>query len=290
MKRPRNKTRPLDRYPRGPALWVSEIVEQVYCETRVDLWLKDPGERVSVPRQIEGRRAALHQEELAQVGRILHAEMSVGAVRITEEQLQKRMSGGKQTTLLEMPLAGIHKKVSMIGRADAVCLTGRTATCVIDYKFTIARRLFPSSRFQLLIYGYLLQCRGLATDDLLLVAALIPQQSREQFENASRQTHGSVADGINEAARLIRRQATPIDRVWYGRGPALSPAGHMILQVFRYDADAARADLDRCMDYWLGKREARPSSNPNRCKICKYNQLGVCAVARARYSPVDPDA
>ena len=284
MKRRTGPKRPLDDYPRGPALWVSEIVEQVYCETRVALWLKDPGGRVSVPKQLEGKTLAADQEQRAQDGRILHGEMTVGSSRITEDQLQKRIRAGKQTTVLEMALAGSHRAVPIVGRADAVCLVGRKATCAIDYKFAGATRLFPSTRLQLLIYGFLLQQVSVATDDLLLVAALVAQHDRRSFEQASR-AGGGVPDAISEAARTMVEHTAPLEGVWYGPGPRIALRSQLALQVFRYDSTEAVTNLDVCMSYWLGEREARPTSNPNRCKQCKYNQLGLCAVARAAYQP-----
>jgi len=69
VQHPIKTKRPIDRYPHGPSLWVSDIVEQVYCETRLALWLNNPGERVSVPRQLEGKPTAAGQERLARQGR-----------------------------------------------------------------------------------------------------------------------------------------------------------------------------------------------------------------------------
>jgi len=59
-----------------------------------------------------------------------------------------------------MMLEEAYRKVPITGRADAVCLTGRAATCLIEYKFTKAYRLHPDWKVQLLIYGHLLESTG----------------------------------------------------------------------------------------------------------------------------------
>lgn len=42
------------------------------------------------------------------------------------------------------------------------------------------------------------------------------------------------------------------------------------IYVNRFDLVEAEKDLDWALDFWVGRREAMPTRNPNKCKSCEY--------------------
>ncbi len=268
-----SKQRPLDRYPRGKCLWVSEVAEQVYCEQRVDLWLGNPGRRVSVPKQLEGTADVERHEGLSAEGTAFHRTMSAGATRITERQLQRLLKAGASLTVLEMPLQHTYRGVAIVGQADGVCFEGSNATCAIDYKYTESTRLFESWRLQLVLYGYLLS-RAFGVEDLVLVCAKVTSSVA-----AEQRTEGA-AKAISDSARSVLGRDASANGVSFRHSPS-GLAAHV--HAFRYDANEATRQLDHCLQYWLGERGPRPAGNSNRCVQCRYNALNLCPAPQAPF-------
>jgi len=147
---------PWSRYP-YPALPVWVIAEHSYCEQRVDLWLNNPGERISVPRELEGSPASLAIESAADSGRASHAALAAEAQPIPAEALPALQQSGAAFILLESLFEGKFRRLPIVGAPDAVICQNHSALLIIDYKFTSQEQLTMSHRVQLQVYGYLLE-------------------------------------------------------------------------------------------------------------------------------------
>lgn len=276
MPRRKSKTRkgrPIDRYPRGAALWVSEIAEQAYCEQRVELWLKNPGRRVSVPKEMERTEGAAEQETMAVAGLEVHQDLAAGGRAVTPRELRRQLNAGARLTVMEMSLLHKYEGIPIIGRADGVCFDGTKASCVIDYKYSKSSRLHDDWRLQLLLYGYLLS-KEFGVEDLLLVCALLPlsigkEPIREGFASAICRFARSGAPGTASNGGILFRSP--------------SEALTARLHVFRYDHNAVIRDLGKYMEYWLGERRPSPAGNPKRCVECRYNARHLCPVPQAQF-------
>lgn len=274
---------PWDRYP-FEALGASYFAEQAYCEKRVDLWLKDPGDLVSIPKQIEGKvPGAVFQQELADVGTQFHQSTSDKAAPISRSDLKAQLRAGKSVILVESAFSASYRKLPLAGVPDAVCFDGRNAACVIEYKVTDSNQLQTSHRVQLLLYGYLLEQETFGVGDLLLICALVPRAHAAWAEGLSDEQAQEFVSVIRETAEHLVG-SEPSRRNWHQGNVLVAKGVSIWLRVFRYERAAAERELQFFSDFWLGHRPAKPTSKPGKCAVCLYNACALCPVALTPYA------
>ena len=228
----KKKLTPWERFP-YPVLGAWLIAEHSFCEQRVHLWLQAPGERVSVPRQLEGAPVASSLEGSADLGRSLHEALAEPAKEILPEDLSGLEASGELYHLVETPFGAEYDGLPLLGRPDVVVLQKRRALMVIDYKSTGSTQLPMGCRVQLYVYGYLLEQNGYDTQDLILACVLIPPANAELIANTSAEVIEAVIRKVNSS-----RERAPEARNWTAKKWELSgvPA---ILRSFPYDRERA---------------------------------------------------
>jgi len=273
----KKKLTPWERFP-YPVLGAWLIAEHSFCEQRVHLWLQAPGERVSVPRQLEGAPVASSLEGSADLGRSLHEALAEPAKEILPEDLSGLEASGELYHLVETPFGAEYDGLPLLGRPDVVVLQKRRALMVIDYKSTGSTQLPMGCRVQLYVYGYLLEQNGYDTEDLILACVLIPPANAELIANTSAEVIEAVIRKVNSS-----RERAPEARNWTAKKWELSgvPA---ILRSFPYDRERAIRELAFVSDYWHGRRGPIPSTKVEKCRCCLYNKLRLCKHAVTGYS------
>jgi hypothetical protein len=236
LSRMKKRDRPIDRFP-YPSLGISYIAEQSYCEKRVALWLQNPGRRVSVPKMIENKPEAEHQEQLATRGIELHKAMARDAVQISATELEQVLKAGHSPIVIESTLFGEFGNIGLIGKPDAVCFCGRKPSCIVDYKFA---RLGPQ---KLTRFG------------------------------------GNIR---SEAERVVCLE--PDRKNWARRDFKIDRKVTATLRIFKYDHEKAKKELIFFSDFWLGKREAKPTTKAEKCAVCLYNKQNLCSSAVAPFN------
>lgn len=272
---------PWNTYP-YPALSVADIADQSYCEKRVHLWVKDPGRRISVPRQIEDlSESALAQEALVSLGEEIHDALAVPAVSLTREDLIEKIASGESLWALETGWSAEFAGFPVAGVPDAVYFDNGRPRIVIDYKNVNSNQLQFSHRVQLHLYGYLLEEAGYDVDGLLLACLLIPRTDDVE-----------ILDGPPVALRdHVRDQATaislrrPSQRNWRVDNVDVGSGTHATLRAFKYERTKAERELAFATDFWGGTRKPWPTSKAAKCACCLYNQLRKCSDALVRYQP-----
>jgi len=263
-----------------PCLPVWLITEHSYCEKRLELWLNDPGERVSVPRKLEGTAEAAGQEAAASAGREAHARMAAAAVPAPREVIEERAREGR-VIVVESRFSASFDGLPIVGIPDVVCFDHGKATAVLEYKFRRLRRpeLTMGERVQLYVYGYLLEESGYDASDLLLVCVYGPQESRASLPRGD--------SGVVEAITCRARRevgGAPEKKNWRIESLEL-PGGFMVgARCFFYDRDEAERELEFAASFWHGRRSAKPTTRANKCASCLYNHLGECADALAPFA------
>lgn len=275
-----SKKAPWNRYPYA-ALYAWIIAEHSYCEQRVHLWLKDPGERISVPRQLEDSEEAAAMELAADSGRASHESLSAGATPVTASDIAILQQSGARFTLVESPFQASFRGLPIAGAPDVVVCQGDVALLIIDYKFTRQTQLAMGHRVQLYTYGYLLEEHGFDVSKLKLACVLAPPEAGESLSRSSPGLIDSIHNHIQlHAARY------PGAKNW--RSKSLTFAGcNLLLRAFPYSRERAERELAFVADYWLGHRSAWPTSKPAKCNCCLYNKLRQCRKAVAQYVPLD---
>lgn len=272
----------LVRYPYS-SLGVSYIAEQSYCEKRVDLWLDNPGALVSVPAQAEkDDPRIIQQETMADSGTDFHESVSNNAEELSWEEIRNLLRSGNELTLVESRLEGKYRSVPLLGRPDAICFDGMNVACVLEYKITKSNQLYMSHRVQLLLYGYLLEQQKFRVDNLVLVCVLVPPRHRDYFQESSKSEIQHFVHSIREKSEeLVTSQPTRLN--WQHFGFSVNRTLKVKLRIFRYNREKAKSELDFFINYWLGKRDAIPTTNPEKCKVCLYNAFSLCPVAQTAY-------
>jgi hypothetical protein len=281
------KGSPWERFPLR-VLPVSYIVEQCYCEHRVHLWLRKPGSRISIPRQLEGKPGpALRQQRLAEAGTAFHHQAAATSgtepTLIEYRELRALVRRSAYVQMLEVPLLASYMQFPIAGIPDAVCFETGHARCILDYKLTDSNQLQMSHRVQLLLYGWLLQEAKFKLKDALLVCVLVPRVYQDTLSALDQVEHRQLATTLHLEARRIVEES-PERRNWYlGR---FSPATGLTvrLRIFRYDRLATKRELAFFAPYWSGDRPAIPSTRSRKCSVCLYNYAELCKEAVTPYA------
>lgn len=272
-----SKKAPWSRYPYG-ALYAWIIAEHSYCEQRVHLWLKDPGDRISVPRQLEGSEEAAAIEIAAESGRASHESLSEDATPVSPAHLAVLQQSGAAFSLAESPFRTSFRSLPIVGAPDVVVCQGGVALLIIDYKFTRQTQLAMGHRVQLYTYGYLLEENGFDVSNLKLACVLAPPEASLSLSKSS----GGLIDSIHNHVQLHAARY-PEAKNWGSK--SLGFAGHnLLLRAFPYSRERAERELGFVASYWLGHRPAWPTSKPAKCSCCLYNMLRQCRSACARFA------
>lgn len=272
----RRRKTPWDSYP-YESLWVSCVSEQAYCEKRVELWLKDPGDLVSVPRRLEQiDPGAVAQARLAANGKLGHGDLSAGAEAVQTAEILTRLALGQRFWLVESEFPGEFRGFPLLGKPDAICFGDGRAVSIVEYKFTDSNQLQTSHRVQLLIYGYLLEECGIDVKDLILTCALIPRRYMDESlpSDIAEQISGAAAQLVNH--QRSRKNWRLLDL----------PVGNDIsvnIRAFRYDRAVAERELEFFAQFWSGERPAIPTRMESKCARCLYNKIKRCSNALVVY-------
>lgn len=282
---PRRRQPPLDRYQEaiGRRLGVYYIAEQSYCEYRVDLWLRDPGARLQIPRVAEDPAApppAAETIDRADAGIDGHASLADATDGNTVETLDELLRHTRPTAATELTLLGSWGGVDLIGRPDLLIGSHGSVNTAVDFKITPSRQRQRSYVTQLQIYGYLLEESGANCDALLLCAALIHPRYLEHLELGEFDA-SQLSDRVHHAWQRRRREqksASAFDV------PLINDVT-CSLRVFPYDRSIATTrELRFFLDYWRGARDPIPTESPKKCANCQYAKHNVCDSSLSAYA------
>lgn len=286
MKRGRTKS-PLDRY-RHDSLHVWLMAEQEYCEKRLDLWLDNPTtSRVSLPPGVEEdfKPETIEHIELqndsANLGVDFHQRAEKAETDRTLPEAKPLLNKGASLTIAECSMQGEYKGLPIMGKADAVHFVGGQASSVIEYKVTKSRCLHPTHEVQLRLYGYLLEKEMFDVKNLILICVFVPSNKRDWIESLPPAGAKRLSQRVIKLSERFK-EIWPERKSWYPR-LRLNRSVELTLGVFKYNPNKTRKELDFLIDYWLGRRRAIPTRNPNKCATCLYSSLKRCSDARAPF-------
>jgi hypothetical protein len=229
----------------------SVIAEQWYCEKAVDLQYRHPSVKFSSP-------------ELA-FGTTAHELFASDAEKLTELEIKELIKSGKSASFRENRFEGVYQGVNIKGIPDYFSIKGGKALFLLDYKFSKHKRIFPSHRIQVDIYGFLLHKNHLDTANLICGIVIVEPEMNEL---------GDVQDDVTpqlQAEALIMCQRR-LDRMNID-GPGLYG------QLYSYSLDNTKRNLDWAIAYWRKRRNACPTKKAHKCKACQFNAAGLCKAA-----------
>ena len=214
----------------------SSIAEQYYCEKKVELAYMF-GE-VETEDKITGREN--------------HEKLLQETVRIKAEELWAEISSGAPVVVREMFLIGKYGDVFVAGRPDAIYFKDGDAKLVIEYKFTKSRRPWRDYHIQARIYCLLLGLMGFKTHGLKYALVLAPQKMK------------ILTQPLKKVEKLILKNMD--------KGILEEKINEETIRIFinEFQVEDARQELEWALGYWKGQRDAIPTRNPNKCRICPF--------------------
>lgn len=218
-----------------PFLSVSEISEQYYCEKKVEM------------ARILGEIVTEHKI----IGQEAHEILLKDTVKIERDEAFKKIFSDKPVLLREMLLLAKIKDVVIVGKPDAILFYSGVPLLLFEYKFTTHRIPFRDAHVQARLYGLLLNEMGFNTERLKYAIILVPPEFRGNEE-------------IHRLPRLIIKQVSK-----HGFPTKITTEKAAIF-VNDFNKSEALRDLEWALDYWLNKREAKPTSKLGKCKSCEY--------------------
>ena len=217
-----------------PFLIASDVAAQYFCEKKVEMQY--------LHGEIETEQKTLGTEA--------HEKLLEGSVETRREALWKEIYGKKPVFVLEMPIVAKYKDLILAGRPDVAIFLQGFPMFIFEYKFSNSRRPFRDHHVQVRTYGLILRNMGFDTSQLFYAIIMAEPKAKDDKELTERVIEAVVENGPKEAVLAIE-SAT--------------------VYVNKFDSTQAERDLDWAVDFWMKKREAIPTENPNKCKSCEYS-------------------
>lgn len=230
------------RFGRG-MVSISDVAQQYYCEKALHLNYEHPLEPTEgMMDGVEG-----------------HENITTLAIPVTREEairdaLKKRK---KAICIYEFGVGWKYKDVPILGRADEVWFRGGHVDLIAERKFTDALRPYRTYHVQARLY-----CLGLG---------------EMGFDTSS--TNYSIMvfkRDCFDCPNLVLRSC-PI--FTHNQTSFQCDRAEVMTFTYPFSRDDAIAELDWALNYWLGLRDAIPSKNHAKCRVCR--QKSRCEFALA---------
>lgn len=236
-----------------PAIAVSSIANQYYCEKKVEL------------TQRYGR------EETAEMklGKEAHEKLLADTVKTRREKVWRQIASGFPTMVREMPLLGKYQETILMGTADGVFFVEGTPKLLLEHKFTKSRRPWHNYHIQARLYCLLLHLMGFDTKRLKYALILAPPESKE-----GKKIRGILRTILSnpEKDMIEAKMNTVTVRIY----------------VTSFEMDRAKQDLNWALGFWKKEREAKPTSKAGKCATCEFKQ--TCSDSLVRQSSISDKA
>ena len=225
-----------------PWIPISSLAEQFYCEAKVDFEYKFG--RVPTPAKEEGTE--LHEG-------IIEMEPT------TPRDLVRSISQ-KPFCICTFPVFARVEGIMILGIPDAVLFKRSRPSHLIELKTTSGdvKRIWRDQVVQVKSYGFAMELMGFGCESLQLSLIRVSKQriTDELKERLLDETTDAFLQGDVAGAemRLNRRIGGPVK-----------------IHLFDYNRSDALKDVLWAKDYWLGNREAIPTTSPSKCRACEFS-------------------
>lgn len=152
-----------------PAVSVSDIASQFYCERKVEF------------RYTVGR---VRTQEMAE-GKSRHAKLVERALKKPPEEILRSALEGRPVWASEFFLASSFGGTLVTGKPDALVFEGGRPVRVVEYKFTDSRVPAHYHHVQARMYCLILRALGMDTSRLRYAILLLPPSSVPSFDRLS---------------------------------------------------------------------------------------------------------
>ncbi len=212
----------------------SDVAQQYFCEKKLEM------------EYLHGR---VETEEKS-LGTEAHEKLLEDTAKIERKRLWQKIYGRTPVSVHEMMLLARYKDVALAGVPDCVLYANGLPAILFEYKFSRSGRLFDSYQVQAGTYGILLKNVGFVVSHLFNAIVVADPMAKDDKRLKNRVLDAILKNGAKDA--ILNVEGANI----YFKKFDVAKAGH---------------DLEWALDFWKSKREAIPTSNPNKCRSCEYS-------------------
>ncbi len=216
---------------------VSTIAQQFYCEKAVQLSIERP--RAPTGEMLAGTAG---HDTVAALGVTMSPERAVVEAVAAREQ---------PICIYEFRIGWKHGDVTILGFVDEAWFRGGHVDLVAERKFSGNLAIYKPYHVQAALYCLGLGQMGFSTED-----------SRYRISVFKRDCH------ICERLKSGNCPGTAMNAESYS-----CESGAFTSQSFPFDSEATMTDLNWALEFWTMEREAQPTSNPSRCRYCRYRLM-----------------
>jgi len=213
----------------------SDVAGQYYCEKKIEM------------EYLYGEV----ETETKNQGTEAHENLLEGSEAVDQEDIWKAIYGKKPVLALEWLLLAEYKDIILIGQPDSVLFENGFPLVVFEYKFSRSKRAYPSYHVQAGFYGLLLKSIGFDTGRLFYAIVVADRRARDD---------PSLKDNVFEAVMKN------------GLKRAILHIENAVVYLNKFDEQEAQSSLEWAIQFWKGQREATSTTNPNKCRICEYQE------------------
>jgi len=211
----------------------SDIAGQYYCEKKVEM-------------------EYLHGEietEAKTIGSEAHERLIEEAVEIKREALWKKIYGKEPVLAAEMFILGKYQDVFLAGQPDAVMFYKGRPIVIFEFKFSQSGIAYPSHHVQAQTYGLILESMGFNTSRMFYAIVVANPLTRGNPELQTKAIDAIFKNGFEEG--ILSTDDT-------------------IIHFCKFHSSEAQESLQWAIEFWKQKRNAEPTTNPNKCAKCEY--------------------
>ena len=213
----------------------SDVAGQYYCEKKIEM------------EYFYGEV----ETETKNQGTAAHENLLEGSEEVAREDLWKAVYGEKPVLALEWLLLAKYKDVILIGKPDSVLFENGFPLVVFEYKFSRSKRAYPSHHVQAGFYGILLKNIGFNVEKLYYAIVVADRRAKDDPTLKER-----VFDAVQNN----------------GLKNAIVPIENAVIYLNKFDQQTAEPSLDWTIQFWKSRREAIPTSNQSKCRVCEYKE------------------
>jgi len=213
----------------------SDVAGQYYCEKKIEM------------EYLYGKV----ETETKNQGTEAHENLLEGTEEVDRKDLWKAIYAKKPVLALEWLLLAEYKDIILIGKPDSVLFENGCPLVIFEYKFSRSKRAYPSYHVQAGFYGILLKSIGFNTEKLFYAIVVADRRARDD---------PNLKDNVSEA--IMKN----------GLKKAILPIENAVIYLNKFDEQEAESSLEWAIQFWKGQREAIPTTNQYKCRICEYKE------------------
>ena len=215
------------------AIVASDVATQFYCEKKVEM------------QYVYGKV----ETESKNLGTEAHATLAQGSGKVNREKLWEKIYSGKPVFALEMFLLSKYGDAFLAGKPDSVLFRSGYPLMLFEYKFSQSSIAFPSYHVQAQTYCVLLGKMGFDVSRLFYAIVVADPKTKGSGEFRKDVKRKVIANRSKIATHSIEGAK---------------------IYLNKFNSSCAEMDLNWAFEFWSKKREAKPTSNPNKCERCEY--------------------